>query len=149
MRNGSVAEVGDTGMTNSLNPAAVDHLPPFITAPGGTDILMLVAAVILIGTILAIGLIFLRLHTMPERMAHKSKKLQFEIVAVLGLLSLFTHEHLYWVAGLLLAFIEIPDFGTPMGRIADSVETIAGTRTGDSATQRSTEADSYPTEKGA
>ena len=36
-------------------------------------------------------------------MAHKSQKLQFEIVAVLGLLALFTHVHLFWIAGLLLA----------------------------------------------
>jgi len=32
----------------------------------------------------------------------KSHKLQFEIVAVLGRLALFTHIHLFWVAGLLL-----------------------------------------------
>ena len=59
--------------------------------------------------------LFLRLHTLPERMAHKSQKLQFEIVAVLGLLALFTHVHIFWVAGLLLALIDIPDFG---GRFA-------------------------------
>ena len=56
-------------------------------------------------------------------MAHKSQKLQFEIVAVLGLISLFTHMHIFWVAGLLLALIDLPDFGTPMRSIADSVET--------------------------
>ncbi len=58
-------------------------------------------------------------------MAHKSQKLQFEIVAVLGLISLFTHMHIFWVAGLLLAMIDLPDFGTPMRSIADSVERIA------------------------
>ena len=58
-------------------------------------------------------------------MAHKSEKLQFEIVAILGLLSLFTHIHLFWVAGLLLALIDIPDFGTPLRSIAGSVEKIA------------------------
>jgi hypothetical protein len=58
-------------------------------------------------------------------MAHKSQKLQFEFVAVLGLISLFTHMHVFWVAGLLLALIDIPDFGTPMRSIADSVEKIA------------------------
>lgn len=58
---------------------------------------------------LAVGLLFLRLHTLPERMAHKSQKLQFEIVAVLGLLALFTHQHIFWVAGLLLAVIDLPD----------------------------------------
>ena len=135
-------------MTSVVNPAATDHIPLFVTAPNGTDILMFVTAVFLAGMILLTGLVFLRLHTMPERMAHKTQKLQFEIVAVLGLLSLFTHEHLYWVAGLLLAFVELPDFGTPMRRMADSLERIAGSHTGESATP-GTETDRHPTEKGA
>jgi hypothetical protein len=59
-------------------------------------------------------------------MAHKSQKLQFEIVAVLGLLALFTHVHLFWIAGLLLALVDLPDFGTPLRSIAGSVEKIAG-----------------------
>jgi hypothetical protein len=66
------------------------------------------------------------LHTLPERLAHKSQKIQFEIVAVLGLLALFTHIHAFWVAGLLLALIELPDVGSFLGRIAGSVEKIAG-----------------------
>src|SRR3982751_2176001 len=97
-------------MTASLNPAAPHDLPMFITAPGGTDVLSVVIAVFLVLAVLALGLLFLRLHTLPERMAHKSQKIQFEIVAVLGLLALFTHVHLFWVAGLLLAFIDLPDF---------------------------------------
>jgi hypothetical protein len=113
-------------MTASLNPAAPHHLPAFITAPGETDVLMVVMAVFLVLAVLAVGLLFLRLHTLPERMAHKSHKLQFEIVAVLGLLALFTHQHIFWVAGLILALIDIPDFGNPLRRIAGSVEKIAG-----------------------
>ncbi len=66
-------------------------------------------------------------------MAHKSEKLQFEIVAILGLLALFTHIHLFWVAGLLLAMIDIPDFGTPLRSIAESVEKIADTEPDTSA----------------
>jgi hypothetical protein len=62
--------------------------------------------------VLGIGNLYLRLHSLPERMAHKSQKLQFEIVAVLGLLALFTHIHLFWIAALLLALIDLPDFGT-------------------------------------
>jgi hypothetical protein len=73
-----------------------------------------------------VGLLFLRLHTLPERLAHKGHKLQFEIVAVLGLLALFTHIHAFWIAGLLLALIDLPDFGWPLRRIAGSVEKIAG-----------------------
>jgi hypothetical protein len=59
-------------------------------------------------------------------MAHKGHKLQFEIVAVLGLIALFTHMHIFWIIGLILAFIDIPDFGTPLRRIAGGVEKIAG-----------------------
>jgi hypothetical protein len=115
-------------MAEALHPAASHHLPAFITAPGDTDILMVVMAVTLVLATLMFGLIFLRLHTLPERMAHKSKKLQFELVAVLGLLSLFTHEHIFWVIGLILALIDIPDFGGMLGRIAGSVESIAGVK---------------------
>jgi hypothetical protein len=111
---------------DSVHPAAPHHLPGFITAPGDTDVLMVVVGIVLIGAILAVGNIYLHLHTLPERMAHRSQKLQFEIVAVLGLLALFTHIHLFWVAGLLLAMIDLPDFGTPLRRIAGSVEKIAG-----------------------
>jgi hypothetical protein len=113
-------------VNESLHPAAPHHLPAFITAPGDTDILMVVVGIVLVGSILIVGNFYLHLHTMPERMAHKSQKLQFEIVAVLGLLALFTHNHLFWVIGLLLAMIDLPDFGTPLRRIAGSVEKIAG-----------------------
>ena len=94
---------------------------------------MVVMAVVLVIAVLAIGLLFLRLHTLPERIAHKGHKLQFEIVAVLGLLALFTHVHLFWVAGLLLALIDIPDFGGPLGRMAGSLEKIAGIPPGEGA----------------
>jgi hypothetical protein len=43
----------------------------------------------------------------------------------LGLLALFTHMHIFWVAALLLALIDIPDIGGWLGRIAGSVEKIA------------------------
>lgn len=122
-------------MNASLNPAAPHHLPMFITAPGQTDVLMVVMAVVLLLAVLAVGLLFLRLHTLPERIAHRSHKLQFEIVAVLGLLALFTHIHAFWVAGLLLALIDIPDFGNPLRRIAGSVEKMAGLKSGEGAAE--------------
>jgi hypothetical protein len=113
-------------MTESLHPAASHHMPSFITAPGETDVLMVVMGAVLLLGILGFGILFFRLHTLPERIAHKSHKLQFEIVAVLGLLALFTHIHLFWVAGLLLALIDIPDFGGSLSRIAGSTEKLAG-----------------------
>lgn len=113
-------------MAELLHPSAPHDLPSFITAPGDTDVLMIVTGVILIAAVLGVGILYLHLHTLPERMAHKSQKLQFEIVAVLGLLALFTHNHLFWVIGLFLAMIDLPDFSTPLRRIAGSVEKLAG-----------------------
>lgn len=117
-------------MDEQAHSAAVEHMPVFITAPGSTDVLMVVTALILAVSVIAFGVLFLRLHTLPERVAHKGHKIQFEIVAILGLLALFTHMHVFWVAGLLLAFIDIPDFGSFLGRIAGSVERLAGLKFG-------------------
>ena len=122
------------------HPVSSDHLPTFITAPGETDVLMVVVSIILVLSILAFGSLFFRLHTLPERMAHRSHKLQFEIVAVLGLLALFTHVHLFWVVGLLLAMIDLPDFGWPLRRIAGAAEKIAGMTPGEGAAHEPDEA---------
>jgi hypothetical protein len=120
-------------MTASLHPAATHHLPGFITAPGETDVLMVGMAVFLLLAVLGVGILFFRLHTLPERIAHRGHKLQFEIVAVLGLLALFTHMHIFWVAGLLLALIDFPDFSGALRRIAGSVEKMAGIEPGEGA----------------
>jgi hypothetical protein len=116
-----------------LHPAAPHDLPAFITAPGDTDTLMVVVGIVLLVSVLGVGNLYLRLHSLPEQMAHKSQKLQFEIVAVLGLLALFTHIHLFWVIGLLLAMVDLPDFGTPLRSIAGSVAKIASDPSGDDA----------------
>ncbi|MTV16778.1 MULTISPECIES: hypothetical protein [Bradyrhizobium] len=112
-------------MSEQIHPAAPHHLPFFIPGADGSDTLMVVMGLFLVGTIFWVGTLYWKLHSLPERLAHKSQKLQFEFVAVLGLISLFTHMHIFWVAGLLLALIDLPDFGTPMRSIADSVERIA------------------------
>ena len=121
-------------MSEQLHPAAPHHLPFYLAPGSGTDTLMVVMGIFLIGTILWVGTLYWKLHSLPERMAHKSQKLQFEFVAVLGLISLFTHIHAFWVAGLLLALIDIPDFGGPMRSIADSVEKIADATSGEAGT---------------
>lgn len=86
--------------------------------------LLVVAAIVLVIAVLLLGVMFFWLHSLPERLGHK--KLQFEIVAVLGLISLFTHIHLFWVIGLVLALIDLPDFTTPLRRIAGSLEKMSG-----------------------
>ena len=132
-------------MSEALHPAAPHHLPGFITAPGDTDVVMIGVGIFLIGTILAVGNLYLHLHTLPERMAHRTHKLQFEIVAVLGLLALFTHNHLFWVIGLFLAMIDLPDFITPLRRIAGSVEKMAGVPAEPDRTEPPTETTGHAT----
>jgi len=112
-------------VSEQLHPAAPHHLPFFITGPNGADGLMVFTGLFLVVAIFSVGILYWKLHSLPERMAHKSQKLQFELVAVLGLISLFTHMHIFWIAGLLLALIDLPDFGTPLRSIAGSVDRIA------------------------
>jgi hypothetical protein len=126
-------------MSVEINPVATHHLPIFITPPGQTDVLMVITAVFLLLVVVAFGLLFLRLHSLPERMAHRGHKLQFEIVAVLCLIALFTHIHGFWIAALLLALIDLPDVGTWMRRIARGVERIAGIKSAETATDASPE----------
>jgi len=113
-------------LSDQLHTMAPHHTPFYITGPGETDVLMAGTGLFLIAAVLGVGVFYWYLHSLPERMAHKTQKLQFEVVAVLGLISLFTHEHIYWIAGLLLALVDLPDFGTPLRSIAGSVERIAG-----------------------
>ena len=113
-------------MTEPLHPAAIPHLPPFVTAPGETDALFVTMAIFVLLAVIGIGIFYFKLHALPEQMAHRGQKVQFQIVAVLALIALFTHNHAFWIAGLLLALIPLPDFTTPLSSIAGSLERIAG-----------------------
>jgi hypothetical protein len=114
-------------MSEPIHPAAIHHLPPFVTAPGETDVLLVAMAIFLLLAVVGIGVFYFKLHALPEQMAHRGQKIQFEIVAVLALLALFTHNHAFWIAALLLALVPLPDFTTPLSSIANSLERIAGT----------------------
>jgi hypothetical protein len=124
-------------MSAEINPAANHHLPIFITPPGNTDILTVVTAAFLLVVVVVFGLLYLRLHSLPERMAHRGKKVQLQIVAVLCLIALFTHVHAFWIVALLLALIDIPDIGDFMRRIARGVERIAGIKSAENSTEPS------------
>lgn len=113
-------------MSETVHPTAIHHLPPFITAPGQTDLLFNFVLVFLLIAIFALGTFYLRLHSLPETLAHKSHKTQYELVAVLGLISLLTHNNIFWIAALVLALIDLPDFSSPLSSISRSLERIAG-----------------------
>ena len=109
-----------------MNPAATDHLPFFVTPPGGSDFLLTAMAVFMLVAIVSVGVFYLKLHSLPEQMAHRGQKVQMQFVAVLALLALFTHNNALWVAALLIALIALPDFGTPMASMAASLEKMSG-----------------------
>jgi hypothetical protein len=108
-----------------LNPAATDHLPFFITAPGQSDGLFNAMIVFLIVFVFSIGLLYLRLHALPEHLAHGASKVQLQLVGVLALLALFTHNHIFWIVALLLALIKFPNFSAPLDSMAQSLEKLA------------------------
>ncbi|WP_445504384.1 hypothetical protein [Microvirga sp. G4-2] len=111
-----------------MHPLAPHALPIFISSPAAPDYLMIGVAIFLVAFVLAIGLLYLRLHHLPEHIAHKSTKMKYEIVDVLGLLAMFTHIHAFWIAGLLLALIDFPDFSTPLARISGALDKLAADR---------------------
>jgi hypothetical protein len=82
-------------------------------------------AIFVLLAVIGIGVFYFKLHALPEQMAHRGQKVQFQIVAVLALLALFTHNHAFWIAGLLLALVPLPDFTTPLSSMAGSLERIA------------------------
>ena len=144
-------------MTVTQNPIASDHLPFFITPPGETDVLLHVTGWFVLLCVVGLGVLFFTIHSLPDRIAHRTKKVQLDIVAVLCLLALLTHNHFFWFAALLLAFIDVPDFLSPVMRIATAVEDIAGLKPPESpevagasapeaATPAATEAERSPSE---
>ena len=118
-------------MAVTINPAAPHHLPPFITAPGETDYLYNGSLIFIIVLIIMLGVLYFRLHALPEHLAHgNADKQQFQIVGVLALLALFTHNSIFWVAALLLALIRLPDLATPLGQMANSLAKMVKRRQG-------------------
>ena len=107
---------------NSPHPMAIEHLPMFVAGPGETDVFFNIVVVVLITVVMLVGVFYFYLHSLPEQMAHKANSRQLQFVALLSLIALFTHNNYYWIAALLLAFVKIPDFVTPLYSIAKSLK---------------------------
>lgn len=101
------------------------YLPVFITPPGQTDVLFVIVAVTVVLAIFGLGLLYFKLHALPEQMAHGGHHGQYQIVAILALLALFTHNAIFWIFALLLAAIQVPDFLAPVQSIARSLARLA------------------------
>jgi len=103
---------------------STEHIPGYL-AGADSDPLMIVMAVILIAIILIAGVFYFKLHAVPEHIAHGKNHTQIQLITILTILALFTHNNIFWVAALVLAVVELPDFLTPLKSIAKSLETIA------------------------
>lgn len=108
-----------------LHPMAPEHIPGFVAAPGEADILFTGTVVFVLVFVLILGNLYLRLHALPDRMAHRANHAQLQVVGILTLLALFTHNNLFWIAALLLAAIQLPDLLTPLSSMARSLRRLA------------------------
>ena len=78
----------------------------------------------MIAMVFGFGVLYFTLHALPEKIAHGTSSTQFQLIAVLALLAMFTHNNLFWVAALLLATIKLPDFTTPLNAISRTLAEI-------------------------
>jgi len=112
-------------MIEMQHPPSPTHLPWFITEPGQTDTLMVFTGLFLLLFIVAMGTLIFRIVYLPEQMVAKEEKAKYEVVAVLCVLAMFSPGHLFWIAALLLAMTDIPEFTPVFQRIAGAVRRIA------------------------
>jgi len=107
------------------HPAAPEHLLRFISGSDGSDPLFTAVVILVIVLFMAVGVLYFRLHSLPEQMADNGNNTQVLLISVLAILALLTHNNSFWILALLLAVIQIPDFLTPLRKIAGSLETLA------------------------
>ncbi len=107
-----------------LHPMATGHIPRYIVAADGSDYLFSAMVVFFVVIVVLIGVGYLTLHSVPEKMAHENNHPQFQLVGILALLALFTHNGLFWIAAILVAGFQFPDFATPMKNIADAIRSL-------------------------
>lgn len=111
-------------MTTDIHPMTPEHLPRYIVAADGGDYLMTFMIFFVVTLILGIGVAYFTLHAMPEKMAHKSNSMQLQMISVMAMLALFTHNNLFWIGALLLAAFRPPDLITPLNSIATSLQAM-------------------------
>ncbi|MEM7089930.1 MAG: hypothetical protein AAF496_10170 [Pseudomonadota bacterium] len=111
--------------TAELHPMATGHIPSYVTQADGSDFLLTFMFFFTVGLVVLIGIAYFTLHSIPEKIAHQSNHPQFQLVGILALLALFTHNGLFWVAAILVAGFQFPDFAAPLRAIADAIRSVA------------------------
>ena len=66
-------------MTGDIHPLAPHSLPPFVGAADGSDPLFSAIVFIVILAVLGVGVFYLKLHAVPEQLAHKHGNTQSQL----------------------------------------------------------------------
>ena len=111
-------------MAEAVHSQAPHHIPGFLPGSDGSDPLFTFVVIFMIVIILLIGNLYFTLHALPEKIAHRTNSTQFQLIAVLALLAMFTHNNLFWIAALLLATVKLPDLSTPLNSISSTLEEL-------------------------
>lgn len=112
-------------MTDLKHPMAPDHLPGYFAMADGSDSLFTMMVFFLLSIILLLGVAYFTLHALPERMAHQGNSAQLQLISVLVMLALFTHNNIFWFVALALAAFRPPDLVSPLNSIAQSLQNLA------------------------
>lgn len=111
-------------MTDARHPMAPEHLPYFFAGADGSDSLFTNMIFLTVIAIVLLGVLYFTLHSLPERMAHKSNATQMQLISILCILALFTHNNIFWVLALVMAAFRPPDFATPLNSMATSLQRL-------------------------
>ena len=110
---------------SGIHPLAPHHIPGYITHADGSDMLFTVVTVCLVIGMVLIGVAYFKLHSLPEHLGDKYNSTQLQLISVLTVLALFTHNNAFWVLALLIAVVRLPDFVTPLQTMADSLRKLS------------------------
>lgn len=115
---------------SNIHPAAPEHLPFFLPGSDGSDPVFTAVIVVLTIVLLSVGVLYFKIHSLPEHIGEKQNSIQLQLISVLALLALFTHNNAFWFLALLIAVVKVPDFLTPIQKIADSLGVLAAAEGG-------------------
>jgi len=111
--------------TNTPHSMATEHLPMFVAGPGETDVFFIIVVIIAIVVALLIGVFYFTLHALPEKIARKVNSSQLQLIGVLSVIALFTHNNYFFFAALILAVIRFPDWTSMLNSMAKSLDKLA------------------------
>ncbi|WP_299968703.1 hypothetical protein [uncultured Roseobacter sp.] len=103
---------------------APTHLPPYFAGADGSDQLFTIMVIFLVLAILLVGVAYFTLHALPERMAHKGNSAQLQLISILVMVALFTHNNIFWIIALVIAAFRPPDLITPLNSMAQSLQNL-------------------------